>query len=150
MTDRGAEPNIPKLLARARISTSAAKSQGQRREFAVTDGTELAGHIIERTGNRFDVTAPDGDRNGTFKSLKVATAALVRVAGWQAILTAHVDPKCNLAAVANPPLCRRPDPGKALNVKAAKRLTCCPACVTAIRTAVPNNERRRTDRAAAS
>jgi hypothetical protein len=150
VTDRGAERNIPKLLARARISTSAAKSQGQRREFAVTDGTELAGHIIERTGNRFDVTRPDGDRKGTFRSLKVATAALARVAGWQTVLKARFDPKCDLAAVANPPLHRRPDPGKALNVKAAKRPTRCPARITTARTTVPNTKLRRTDRAAAS
>jgi hypothetical protein len=65
VTERWAERNIPKLLARARIPTSAAK------------------------GNRFDVTGPDGDRKGTFKSLKVATAALARVAGWQTVLKAR-------------------------------------------------------------
>ena len=69
--------------------------------------------------------------------------------GWQTILTAHVDPKCNLAAVANPSLNRRPDPGKVLNVRTAKRHTCCPARISATRTAVPNTKLRRSDRAAA-
>ena len=54
--------------------------KGNSQKFAVTDRTELAGQIIERTGNRF-VTGPDGARKGTFKSLKEATAALARVEG---------------------------------------------------------------------
>jgi len=42
---------------------------------------------------------------------------------WQTVLKARFDPKCNLGAVANPPLHRRPHPENALNGLAANRPT---------------------------
>jgi hypothetical protein len=42
---------------------------------------------------------------------------------WQTVLKARFDRKCNLGAVANPPLHRRPHLENALNGLAANRLT---------------------------
>jgi len=62
---------------------------------------------------------------------------------WQPFLEARFDSKCNLAAVANPPLHRRPESGTVHGGVAAAR-------VTAARTAVLKNKCRSAERAAAS
>ena len=70
--------------------------------------------------------------------------------GWQTVLKARFDPKCNLAAVANPPLHHRPDPVMR-DGRAAKRPT---RSATVSPPPEPlfrkKDQRRRTGRAAAS
>jgi hypothetical protein len=53
-----------------------AKRRSQKHSFTVTDGTALAGHIIQQTGSRFEALGPDSCKIGIFKSLREAMAAI--------------------------------------------------------------------------
>jgi hypothetical protein len=57
------------------------ETSSKRRSFTVTDGTALAGHVVEYVELRFKATDPSGKTIGVFSSLKEAMAALPSMAG---------------------------------------------------------------------
>jgi hypothetical protein len=73
--------NSKKTSTKPRSNTKSSRARQALHSFAVTDGTALAGHIVEGVGSSFKARDPSGNTIGTFSSLKEAMAAIPPAAG---------------------------------------------------------------------
>jgi hypothetical protein len=73
--------NCEKKSNKRRSNTKSNRTRQALHSFAVTDGSALAGHIIEGVGSGFKATDQNGKTIGIFKSLKEAMAAIPPTAG---------------------------------------------------------------------